>query len=100
MGFAAGLERIILNLRKQKSDIPALPKPDAFVTYLGEESKIEAIKLASELRKTGISVIIATGDQSLKGQMRQANSLGIACALILGEQEIAKRNVMLRDMIS
>ncbi len=100
VGFAAGLERIILNLRQQKLDIPALPKPDAFVAYLGEESKIEAIKLASELRKTGISVIMATGDKSLKGQMRQANSLGIACALILGEQEIAKRNVMLRDMIS
>jgi histidyl-tRNA synthetase len=100
VGFAAGLERIILNLQKQKLDIPALPKPDAFIAYLEEEAKIEAMKIASELRKAGIAVIMATGDKSLRGQMRQANSLGIAYALILGEQEISKRNVMLRDMRS
>ena len=100
VGFAAGLERIILNLKKQQLDIPALPKPNAFIAYLGEEAKIEAMKIASELRKAGIAVIIATGDKSLKGQMRQANSLGIAYALILGEQEIASQNVMLRDMRS
>jgi histidyl-tRNA synthetase len=77
-----------------------LPKPDAFIAYLEEEAKIEAMKLASELRKAGIAVIMATGDKSLRGQMRQANSLDIAYALILGKQEISKRNVMLRDMRS
>jgi len=100
VGFAAGLERIILNLKEQKLDIPALPKPDAFIAYLEEEAKIEAMKIASELRKAGIAVILATGDKSLRRQMRQANSLGITYALILGEQEISKRNVMLRDMRS
>jgi histidyl-tRNA synthetase len=100
VGFAAGLERIILNLKKQKLDIPALPKPDAFIAYLEEEAKIEAMKLASELRKAGIAVIMATGDKSLRGQLRQANSLEIAYALILGEQEISQHNVMLRDMRS
>jgi len=100
VGFAAGLERIILNLKKQNLDIPALPKPDAFIAYVEEEAKIEAMKIASELRKAGIAVIMATGDKSLRGQMRQANSLDIAYALILGKQEIARRNVMLRDMRS
>ena len=100
VGFASGLERIILNLKKQKLDIPSLPKPDAFIAYVEEEAKIEALKLASELRKAGIAVIMATGDKSLRGQMRQANSLGIAYALILGKQEISQRNVMLRDMRS
>ena len=100
VGFAAGLERIILNLKKQKLDIPALPKPDVFLAYLEGEAKIEATKLASELRQDGVAVIMATGDKSLKGQMRQANSLGIACALILGEEEVSKRNVILRDMRS
>jgi histidyl-tRNA synthetase len=100
VGFAAGLERIILNLKRQKLDIPELPKPDAFIAYLEEEAKIEAMKMAAELRKAGIAVIMATGDKSLRGQMRQANSLGIAYALILGEQEISQRNVLLRDMRS
>jgi histidyl-tRNA synthetase len=67
---------------------------------LAAEAKTEAIKLASELREAGIAVIMATGDKSLKGQMRQADSLGIAYALILGDQEVSQRSVMWRDMRS
>jgi histidyl-tRNA synthetase len=100
VGFATGLERIILNLKRQKLDIPALPRPDVFIASLSGEAKTAAIKLASELREAGIAVIIATGDKSLKGQMRQADSLGIAHALILGKQEISQRNVIWRDMRS
>jgi histidyl-tRNA synthetase len=87
VGFAAGLERIILNLKRQNLDIPALPKPDAFIIYLGEEAKTEALKIAAMLRKVGVAIVMATGDRSLRAQMRQANSLGIAHALILGEQD-------------
>ena len=100
VGFAAGLERIILNLKKQKTDIPALPKPDVFIAYMGEDAKIKALKIASDLRRAGIAAIMATGDRSLKGQLRQANSLGIAHTLILGKQELSKQSVMLRDMSS
>jgi histidyl-tRNA synthetase len=100
VGFATGLERIILNLKRQKLDIPALPGPDVFVAHLEGETKIEAMKLASELRKAGVAVIMATGDKSLRGQMRQADSLDIAYALILGEEEVSGQNVMLRDMRS
>ncbi len=100
VGFATGLERIILSLKEQKTEIPESPKPDAFIAYLGEEAKVEAMKIASALRKAGIAIITATGDKSLRGQMRQANSLGAAYALILGEQEISNQNVVLRDMKS
>lgn len=98
VGFAAGLERIILNLRKQNPDIPALPKPLAFVAYLGPEAKIEAMKIASQLRKAGIATMMASGDKSLKGQMRQAGSSGSSYALILGQEEVRSRNVVFRDM--
>jgi histidyl-tRNA synthetase len=100
VGFAGGLERIILNLKKQNLDIPGLPGPDVFIAYLEEEGKMEAIRTASALRKAGIAVVMATGDKSLRGQLRQANSLGIARALILGKEEIKKHNVTLRDMSS
>jgi len=100
VGFAAGLERIISNLKGQHLDIPPLPKPDAFIAYLGQEAKIQAMKITAELRKAEIATIMATGDKSLKGQMRQANSLGSTHVLILGEQESRNRNVILRDMRS
>jgi len=98
VGFAAGLERIILNLKGQHLDIPPLPRLDVFIAYLGHEAKIQAMKIAAELRKAEIATIMATGDKSLKGQMRQANSLGSTNVLILGEQESRNRNVILRDM--
>ena len=98
VGFATGLERIILNLKGQKLAVPSSPKPVAFVAYLGQEAKLEAVKIASELRKAGLAVIMATGDKSLKGQMRQANALDSTYAVILGQAEIENRNVILRDM--
>jgi histidyl-tRNA synthetase len=100
VGFAAGLERILLNLKGQHLDIPPLPRPDVFIAYLGQEAKIQSMKIAAELRKAEIATIMATGDKSLKGQMRQANSLGSTYVLILGEQESRNRNVILRDMRS
>ncbi len=100
LGFAAGMERIILNLKKQKVAVPELPKPQVFIAYLGDEAKDEAVKLASNLRRAGIGVITALGDKSLKSQLRQANSLGLRYAVIIGEEEVKAGTVILRDMVS
>ena len=100
LGFAAGIERIILNLKKQNVAIPPLPKPQVFIACLGDEARDEAIKLASTLRRAGIGVIEALGDKSLKAQLRQANSLGARYAVIIGEQEVKTGTVVLRDMTS
>jgi histidyl-tRNA synthetase len=100
IGFAAGIERIILNLKKQDVPAPPLPKPQVFIAYLGDEAKEEAIKLASALRRAGIGVIEALGDKSLKAQLRQANSLGVHFAVIIGEQELKTGTLILRDMTS
>jgi histidyl-tRNA synthetase len=100
IGFAAGIERIILNLKKQGVPVPALPRPRVFVAYLGDDAKTEAIKLASTLRRAGIGVIEAVGNKSLKSQLRQANTLGVRYAVIVGEQEVNTGTVILRDMTS
>ena len=97
-GFAAGIERIILNLKKQGINIPAPPALQVFIACLGEKARDEAIKLAASLRKAGISVISATGGRSLKAQLRQANTLGARYAAIIGEEEISAGAVTLRDM--
>jgi histidyl-tRNA synthetase len=100
IGFAAGIERIILNLKEQNAPVPPLPKPQVFIAYLGDEAREVAIKLASTLRRAGIGVIEALGDKSLKAQLRQANSLGAPYAVIIGEQELKTNTVILRDMTS
>jgi histidyl-tRNA synthetase len=100
LGFAAGIERIILNLKKQKVTVPPLPKPRVFIAYLGDEAKNKAIKLAADLRRGNIGVIEALGDKSLKAQLRQANNLGARYTVIIGEEELRMGTVTLRDMTS
>jgi histidyl-tRNA synthetase len=98
IGFATGMERIILNLKKQAVLVPPLPGPQAFIAHFGQEAGNEALKLAAELRKTGIGIIVATGGKSLKAQMRQANNLGVQYAVIIGEDELKGGTATLRDM--
>ncbi len=98
IGFAAGLERIIVNLKKQNVPIPALPRPQVFIAYIGGEAGEEAVKLAALLRRAGIAVLEAVGSKSLKAQLRQANNLGIHQAVIIGEEELKTGTVILRDM--
>ena len=98
IGFATGMERIILNLKKQGVAIPTLPRPQVFLAYIGDEAKDEAIKQAAKLRREGFGVIMAAGNKSLKAQLRQANNLDVNYAVIIGEQEIKDGTAILRDM--
>jgi len=98
VGFAAGMERIIINLKKQNVSVPPLPRPQVFVAHVGNDARDEAIKLASRLRRTGIGVIEAVGSKSLKAQLRQANNLGVRHTVIIGDQEVKTGTVILRDM--
>ena len=100
IGFAAGMERVVLNLKKQKIAVPNLITPPVFIARLGNEAKLEAMKLASTLRENGIAAVMATGDRSLKGQLRQANSLGSNYAAIIGEDEMKSGAVTLRNMMT
>jgi len=98
IGFAAGIERIILNLKQQDVPIPTPPRPQVFIANIGDDARDEAIKLAARLRKNGIGVIETVGDKSLKAQLRQANTLGARYAVIIGDQEVKTGTVILRNM--
>jgi histidyl-tRNA synthetase len=98
IGFAAGIERIIGNLKKQNLAAPALPSPGVFMAFLGEAGKEAAVRLAGDLRKAGISLVQAPGNKSLKAQLRQANTLGVRYTVIIGEEEIKAGTVQLREM--
>ena len=100
IGFASGMERVVLNLKRQEVSVPGLPKPDVFIAYLGDEAKLEAVKLASDLRQNGIAVALATGVRSLKSQLRQADSLDNKQVVIIGEEEIKRGTVTLRNMVT
>jgi histidyl-tRNA synthetase len=98
IGFGIGIERIILNLKKQGVEAPPLPSPQVFIAHIGDAAREEAIILAAQLRRGGIAVIEATSSKSLKAQLRQANSLKIPKAIIIGDDEVKTATVILRDM--
>jgi len=98
VGFAVGMDRIILNLKKQGVAVPDPPQPQVFLAYLGDEAKSEAIKLAASLRKGGAAAIVAAGDRSLKSQLKQADKLGARYTVIIGENELKAGAAVLRDM--
>ncbi|UCC15947.1 MAG: histidine--tRNA ligase [Dehalococcoidales bacterium] len=98
VGFAAGIERIILNMKKQSVEVPPLPSPKVLIAYMGDEAKKQAVRLTSDLRKAGISTVNAASGKSLKAQLKQANTLGVSYTVILGEEEVKNGTAGLRDM--
>jgi len=100
VGFATGIERIILGLTNAQLPAPPIPQPKIFVAYAGDENRDQALSLLYELRRAGIAVMGAPAGKSLKAQLRQADALGMAQALILGEEEIRSQSVVLRNLAS
>ena len=98
IGFATGIERLTLNLKRDDVPVPDEPSPRYLVANVGDNARTAALELAVHLRRAGVGAILSSGSRGLRGQMRQANALGIPYALILGDDEIAKGEVVVRDM--
>lgn len=100
IGFGAGIERIIAELKKQGITPPAEEGVRAFVVYFGKTTELKeaAVRLVAELRHAGVKTEMSYGDRSPKAQMKQANSSGAAYALIIGENELANNTVSVRDL--
>ena len=99
VGFALGLERLIAALEPQgPRTSPGKDSPSVFIAVIGEEPRQAAFKLLHSLRERGIPSEMDYQDKSLKGQMRLADKLRLKYVAILGEEELKKQTVILRDM--
>jgi histidyl-tRNA synthetase len=98
VGFATGIERIILTLKQQDIEPPSLSTPQVFLAYRGEAAKRAAIRLLYQLREADVGAVMSFGDRSLRAQLRQAGRQEVAYTLILGEEELAAGQVTARDM--
>jgi histidyl-tRNA synthetase len=100
IGFAMGIERIMMALRQQGVVPPALPAPRVQVSPLGQAARLPALRMTAELRENGIGALLAFGSRSLKSQLKSADKAGIAYTLILGDQELANDVIVVRNMVS
>ncbi len=100
IGFGAGIERAIAEMRKQEISLPPEEKPRAFVVYLGKTSELKnaAIAIVAQLRHAGIKTEMSYGDRSGKAQMKQANASCAPYAVIIGENELANDTVSIKNL--
>jgi histidyl-tRNA synthetase len=98
VGFASGLERIVLTMKQQEVQVPTLPSPQVFIAHMDEQTKLMGLKLVGGLRAVGVGALISFSDRSLKSQLRQADKEGVAFTLIVGQREAEAGQVTVRDM--
>lgn len=102
IGFAAGMERLLLARESLGLLSPARPQTDTYIVALGHEAVLPGLKLAGMLRDRAVGGRVKAdfSARSIKAQMRAANREGARHVLILGEAEIAAGTVVLKDMQS
>ena len=93
VGFATGVERIMMLLGEN------YPKnnPDVYIAWLGENTSETALKIAESLRDNDIKVYIDYSEKGMKSHMKKADKLSVRYCIILGEDELNKGIVLLKD---
>ncbi|MBV5307257.1 MAG: histidine--tRNA ligase [Desulfobulbaceae bacterium] len=97
IGFALGMERLVLLLQQQEAEALSVG-PALFVAGIGEQASRYAFGLTHALRIAGMAVAMDLEGRSLKSQMKQAGKLKAANVLIIGDDELAASQALIRNM--
>jgi len=100
IGFAFSLERIALALKEKGVDLQLDTGIDVYVISMGDQANGISMKILDDLRKQGLKVEKDYLGRKIKAQMKAADRLQAQYVMIIGDDEIAKEQVLLRDMSS
>ncbi len=98
VGFGLGMERLLLVLEKQGVELPVANKPDVYFVALGAEAEQHIVPLLFEARKSGLAAEKDYGGRKMKAQLKSADRLGAAYAAILGDEELARGEIVLKHL--
>lgn len=98
IGFGSGIERTLAIMEAQGIEIPGDRHPAVFVATLGDEQREAGIRLLGDLRQAGIAAEADYSGKSLKSQMKAADREQVRLTIIIGEDELSKGLVKIRDM--
>jgi len=96
IGFALGLERLLLAM----PDTPATANKWVLLAPIGEAATAEALAIAKGLRSRGVAVDVDGRKGSLKSMLRRANAIGATYCVVLGDAELARDVVQVKDLAS
>lgn len=99
IGWGMGIERMIM-VQDMRGSAPAAPAPlDALVVTLGDDARMEGMKLVNELRERGVRADLDHAARSMKAQFKYANKLNVNKVIVIAGDELEKGVVKLRDMV-
>ncbi|PIZ76790.1 histidine--tRNA ligase [Candidatus Peregrinibacteria bacterium CG_4_10_14_0_2_um_filter_38_24] len=98
VGYAAGIERIIANMKREKIRVPSKDELHVFVAQLGNEAKKKCLNLIDDMREAGIKTMGALGKGSINIQLRIADKFKVPYSVIIGITEVREGVAIIRDM--
>ncbi len=98
VGFGTGFERIIINLKRENIAVSPPEPTGVYVAHTSEAARAAALRLSRRLHQRDISAVLGGAGRSLKSQLRHADGLGAQFAVIIGDQELARGEVTLKDL--
>lgn len=98
VGFGLGKERLLLVMEAEGIEIPNTESVDVLVAFMGDEAKHEALGLAHRLRGKGVKVEMDSMERNIKGQFKYADRVHADYTLILGESELERGVVSIKNM--
>ena len=98
LGFAMGLERLMLLMEAQGCEFPQAEKPDLFIVALGEKATLKAVEIAKDMREEGFSALLDLNQRSVRAQMKYADKLGAKFNVVIGDNEVENKIAKLKNM--
>ncbi len=98
VGMAAGVERIIASMKREKIRVPSKDYLHVFVAQLGNEAKRKCLPLIEKLREAGIKTMGALGKGSINIQLRIADKFKVPYTVLIGLTEVREGNAIIRNM--
>jgi histidyl-tRNA synthetase len=98
IGWALGMERLVLLLAQADGAAAAPPPPDLYLVNRGEAAEAAALVLARQLRRFGLGVELDASGSAFGKQFKRANRSGAAWAAVLGEGELERGVVLLKPL--
>lgn len=100
VGFAMGIERLVLLLTTLKAEEQITSSADVYVTALGDDATAYAVEVAEQLRDSmpQTRVMMHCGGGNMKKQLKRADKTGAGIALLLGSEEAQQRQVTIKPL--
>ncbi len=100
LGFAMGIERLLMLMEKQGIEIPKPSTCDLYVAVMGESASLKSFEIIKAVRSCGLIAETDVVGRGLRAQMKYADKIGAKFSMVLGDNEIEQGKAVIKNMSS